>query len=87
LKWWIVPWAFGLGILCAGITVAAWALLGLGVILGSWMPGLRVMVVGAVATLVLIAITESRPVRRWLVSTFRRHGSPTASLAGGRPEG
>jgi uncharacterized protein (DUF2235 family) len=84
LKWWIVPWAFGLGIVWAGTTLATWALLSLaGIVLGHRVPELvssHVMAVGVIATLVLIAIAEWRLISRWLVNTFRRHGGATASL-------
>jgi uncharacterized protein (DUF2235 family) len=88
LKWWIVPWVFGLGILWAGTTLATWALLGLaGKVLGDRMPNLaplHVMAVGAVATALLVLIVLAyRPRIRiwfWMVKTFRRHRGATASL-------
>jgi uncharacterized protein (DUF2235 family) len=78
LKWWIVPWVFGLGIVWAGTTLAIWAVLShAGAVL------LRmhdVMAAGAVVTLVLIAIAEWRLIWCWLVNIFRRRGSATASV-------
>ena len=83
LKWWIVPYAFGLGIVWAGTTLAIRALLSLtGAVLGDRIPELvtwRVMAVGALATLVLIAIAEWPLIWRRLVNTFRRHGGATPS--------
>jgi uncharacterized protein (DUF2235 family) len=77
LKWWIVPWAFGLGILWAGTTVATWATLGLaGVVLGHRMPDLVPSHVGALAALVLVVLAEWPLIRSWLFDRFRRHATP-----------
>jgi hypothetical protein len=85
LKWWLVPSAFGLGILWAGTTLAIWALLSLAaVVLGPRMPEMlpsHLMAVGAVATLALVAVAEWRSIWRRLVDTFRRHGGAPASLS------
>ena len=83
LKWWIVPWAFGLGIVWSGMTLAIWGLLSLiGAVPGTRMPELvpsQLMAVGAVTTLGLIAVAEWRLIWCWLVNTFRRHGGATPS--------
>jgi uncharacterized protein (DUF2235 family) len=87
LKWWIVPSAFGLGILWAGTTLAIWALLSLaGTALGHRMPELgasHLIAVGALATLALVAVAEWPLIWRRLVDTSARHGGPTADLSTG----
>jgi hypothetical protein len=84
LKWWLVPSAFGLGILWVATTLAIWALLGLArVALEHQVPELTpsdLMAVGALATLALVVIAERRSIWRWLVETLGRRGDPPASL-------
>jgi uncharacterized protein (DUF2235 family) len=79
LKWWIVPWVFGLGIVWAGTTLGIWTLLShAGAVREHQMPD--VMTVGAVVTLVVIAMAEWHLIWCRLANMFRRRGSATASL-------